>query len=144
MQTDEINGVLGRQLAKNQTLPAHVARFYAHLVLLLKMMGKKPEGNTIDLVISHFVDVLISLNQFVLAPYYLSQVSEEVQKRKLIQLLRCKSWSLSAFGFSRKFRRCKRNHAEGGSCASLRMWNRSQRSMLVRISGRQERDGLQW
>jgi hypothetical protein len=90
MEYEKIDEVLTNQVRTNGSLPAHVARFYAHLVLLLKFMGKTLNTETVDLVISQFADVLISLSQFVLAPYYLSQMSEDVRKTKFIQLLRCK------------------------------------------------------
>lgn len=81
---------MSKQLSRPDKMPpAHVARFHAHLVLLLKFMGKELNAETSDKVICQFVDVLISLDQFVLAPYYLSQVSSEVtRKKKLIHLLR--------------------------------------------------------
>lgn len=96
---DKIDEVLARQLSQHGATPAHVSRFYAHLVLLLKFMGKELSASTVDRVICQFVDVLISLSQFVLAPYYLSQVSEEVRKEKMIFLLRSKRslWTLSYF-----------------------------------------------
>jgi len=89
MEYEKIDEVLSEQLSTHAILPAHVVRFYAHLVLLLKLMGKGLSVKTVDSVICQFVDVLISLNQFTLAPYYLSQISEEVRKSKFIQLLRC-------------------------------------------------------
>jgi hypothetical protein len=89
MEYNKIDEVLISQINSNTSLPAHVARFYAHLVLLLKFMGKELHIETSNLVISQFVDVLINLNQFILAPYYLAQMSEGVRKQKFIQLLRC-------------------------------------------------------
>lgn len=91
MEYGQIDDVLASQTSNGNALPAHVLRFYAHLVLLLKFMGKSLKVETVDLVLSQFVDVLISLNQFVLAPYYLSQISENVRKEKFILLLRCKT-----------------------------------------------------
>ncbi|KAI6182332.1 Nuclear pore complex protein [Aphelenchoides bicaudatus] len=85
---EKIDEVLARQISEHETPPAHVSRFYAHLVLLLKFMGKGLSTQTVDKVICQFVNVLISLSQFVLAPYYLSQVSEEVRKNEMIFLLR--------------------------------------------------------
>jgi hypothetical protein len=90
---DKIDEVLARQIAERGSQPAHVSRFYAHLVLLLKFMGKELSTDTVDQVICQFVDVLISLSQFVLAPYYLSHVSDEVRRKKTTVLLRCMIFS---------------------------------------------------
>ncbi|KAI6178756.1 DNA repair and recombination protein RAD54-like [Aphelenchoides besseyi] len=87
-QIGEINKILTSEIKRLDTLPAHVARFYAHLILVLKLMNEPLNQDVADSVICLFVDVLVSLNQHALAPFYLYHTSPQVAQRKFIEVLR--------------------------------------------------------
>ncbi|KAI6225709.1 DNA repair and recombination protein RAD54-like [Aphelenchoides besseyi] len=87
-QIGEINKILTNEIKRLDTLPAHVARFYAHLILVLKLMNEPLNQDVVDSVICLFVDVLVSLNQHALAPFYLYHTSPQVAQRKFVEVLR--------------------------------------------------------
>uniref|UniRef100_A0A915ER37 Nuclear pore complex protein n=1 Tax=Ditylenchus dipsaci TaxID=166011 RepID=A0A915ER37_9BILA len=72
-------------------LPAHELRFFAHLVLSLKICKMLPsEGpviTVIDKLISMFADVLIGMKLFSLVPSYLIHLSGSNSKSKMLDFL---------------------------------------------------------
>lgn len=87
---DELFQYIGDYVDDKDTVPAHELRFFVHLIILLKIVGRHSEPVITDKLIEQYSWVLIQMRLNTIVPFYLFHLSEEKSTEKTLDFLQGK------------------------------------------------------